>query len=168
MEPISYALLGGSRAFHSSIKNNISTLYLVDLNKGTYKDLNTPYVEITLIHRVSEDSIVFRGVKTNEAESLVLFTVSSGSYNMFKETSNIIDTLPDGIISTGKPYSFSLPSQKNEYVHCMYYLPLSPTYIGDKDEKPPCVVGIHGGPTSRIAQGLAWTTQYFTTRGFGW
>ncbi|KAH6892791.1 Alpha/Beta hydrolase protein [Coprinopsis sp. MPI-PUGE-AT-0042] len=37
-----------------------------------------------------------------------------------------------------------------------------------KDEKPPCVVNVHGGPTSYVSQGLDWRKQYFTSRGWAW
>ena len=163
-----YAILDDTRVIFTSVKNNGSTLYLVDLKNGTYKDLKTPYVEVSLIHRVTEDSIVFKGRKLDEAESVVLYTISDGSYKVIKKTSNLVETLPIGIISHAQPFSFAVSSKEGEFVHCTFYPPQNPDYTGVDGEKPPCVVYIHGGPTSRTGQGLTWTVQYFTSRGFSW
>lgn len=162
----SYAILDASRVLISSIKSNTSTLYLVDLNTGTFKDLNTSFVEISQLRRVSNDVVVFKGRKLDAAEALVQFTISENSYKILKKTSTIIETLPNGIISHAQPYSFVSPD--SEPVHCTYYPPQNPAYSGPEGEKPPCVVSVHGGPTSRTGQGLAWSVQYFTSRGFAW
>jgi len=163
----SFAILDPTHVLLSSVKNNSSTLYLADLKSGTFKDLKSPYADVTLIHRVSSDSVVFKGKKLDEAEAVIRFTVSTGESKVLKQTSTIIETLPKGIISIPKSFSFFIPP-KNEPVHCTYYPPRNPAYSENDNEKPPCVVYVHGGPTSRTGQGLAWTTQFFTSRGFGW
>ena len=59
----------------------------------------------------------------------------------------------------------------NDYPHpVIYYPPYNPTYSGSsiEVEKLPCIVNIHGGPTGLEKQGSNWTTQYFTSRGWGW
>jgi len=35
-------------------------------------------------------------------------------------------------------------------------------------EKPPCVFGVHGGPTGMSNQVLSWSKQYYTSRGWAW
>lgn len=163
----SYAILDSSHVLISSIKKNAATLYLIDLNSGTFKDLNTSYVDITRIRRISDDSVVFIGKKLDEAQTLVQLTGISSlkpSYDTLKKTSTIIDNLP-GYVSEAK---YKKAGPDNKPIYCTYYSPRNPDYEGKPDEKPPCIVHIHGGPTSRDGQGLDLSVQFFTSRGFSW
>jgi hypothetical protein len=152
-----------SRGLFSSVRKNESTLYLIDLKQGSFEDLNTPYNDISRIRRVSDDSIVFIGAKADEANAVVQFILSTGVYNVLKTTSDIV--LPDGIISL--PQFKAVPSDSGP-IYCTFYGPQNPDYEQNKDEKPPVVVNIHGGPTARTPQGFSLGTQYYTSRGFGW
>ncbi|KAF8664837.1 hypothetical protein AX16_000678 [Volvariella volvacea WC 439] len=51
-----------------------------------------------------------------------------------------------------------------------YYPPFNPEYAGSDiaDERPPCVVNVHGGPTGMLGHGLHWEKQYYTSRGWAW
>lgn len=167
----SYAIIGGSsKVLFSSIRaeENKATLYLADLDKGTYVDLETPYVEISKI-RYSKllDKFIFIGLKGDEAQSLVQLTVTGDKYDYvtLKTTSSISDHVPKEYISVGKSLTVPVGGKS---VQCTYYPPQNPNYQGKKDEKPPCIVTVHGGPTGRDGTGLVWTVQYFTTRGFAW
>jgi len=55
-------------------------------------------------------------------------------------------------------------------LYVVYYAPKNPKYAGSSipGEKPPCIVGSHGGPTSMEAQVLSWTKMYYTSRGYAW
>ncbi|KZS94068.1 alpha/beta-hydrolase [Sistotremastrum niveocremeum HHB9708] len=164
----SFAVLPGNHIAAVSIRGGRANLNLIDLSSGAIVDLITPYVEIRGIRTVANSStVVFIGMKSDEALSYVSLDIDVGAKTAnaktLKATSNIASTLPSGIVSVAKPYTF-----KNPTVHVVFYPPTNPEYVGPTDEKPPVVVHIHGGPTGRTPSGLTWTTQYFTSRGYAW
>jgi dipeptidyl aminopeptidase/acylaminoacyl peptidase len=48
----------------------------------------------------------------------------------------------------------------------LFYAPANPRYRGPADARPPLLVVIHGGPTSKARPELAVEVQYWTSRGF--
>ena len=52
-------------------------------------------------------------------------------------------------------------------VHARLYPPTHPEYRGPAGEAPPCVLWVHGGPTSRAPVVLDLEIAYFTSRGIG-
>lgn len=50
-------------------------------------------------------------------------------------------------------------------VYGLYYAPHHPDHMGDG--KPPCIVLVHGGPTSQETMAFSARVQFFTTRGYG-
>ena len=72
----------------------------------------------------------------------------------------------------GEPSHFSQPSaiefttSDGAKAHGLYYPPAHPAYQGPSGERPPLLVHVHGGPTSRATTGLNLRTQYWTSRGF--
>ena len=54
-----------------------------------------------------------------------------------------------------------------QVVHALLYPPTNPEVRGPADERPPFVVWVHGGPTSRVTAVLDLAKAYFTSRGIG-
>ena len=51
-------------------------------------------------------------------------------------------------------------------VHALYYPPASAEFERPKDQAPPVIVTVHGGPTGSADRGLKLKTQFWTSRGF--
>ena len=66
--------------------------------------------------------------------------------------------------SVAQPISF--PTSDNKTAYGYFYLPLHADYEGSKEELPPLLVMIHGGPTSATSDSLSLKIQYWTNRGF--
>jgi len=77
--------------------------------------------------------------------------------------------LPSDIISEPQPITLKV-APTNSPLYVVYYPPWNPAYTGSsiEGERPPCIVEVHGGPTGFVGQGLSWSKQYFTSRGWGW
>ena len=176
----SYAFIDkkGELALFSAISNGRNVLYLVDLTSGLPpKLIQSPFVVIDAIRTVSleREEIVFKGHKTDETTTIVRFSLSSLGKEevvVLKAAPEVIvdgAPLPRDIISHPQPMTLrALPD--NSPLPVIYYPPYNPRYSGSsiQGEKPPCIVNIHGGPTSMEKQGLSWSTQYFTSRGWAW
>lgn len=66
--------------------------------------------------------------------------------------------------SAGRPTEY--PSGDGRTAHAVVYLPRNPEVTPRPDTRPPLVVMLHGGPTSRTDTSLRFGIQYWTTRGF--
>jgi dipeptidyl aminopeptidase/acylaminoacyl peptidase len=90
------------------------------------------------------------------------------NFQVLRSTASASGTpLSKDIISLPTPLTLG-PADKP--IYAVYYAPKNPEYAGSSipGEKPPCVVGVHGGPTGLENQGLNLLKQYFTSRGYAW
>ncbi len=76
--------------------------------------------------------------------------------------------LEAGYLAEPEPITFptgdAVDADETEaYAH--FYPPTNPDVDAPSGERPPVVVTVHGGPTSRSPATLSLTTQYFTSRG---
>ena len=166
----SYAILDNSTIIATAFKKGQSAIYKVDIKAGTATLVeNNPFVYITLVRRVSANEVVFIGARTDETKAIVLLTLDPNGgvafTDLVKPEEEDVKNLK-AYFSSPQPISFEVAP--GEPLHVVYYAPKNPKYIGEKEEKPPCVVSIHGGPTGMTTQGLNIRQQYFTTRGFAW
>ncbi|KAF8882982.1 Alpha/Beta hydrolase protein [Infundibulicybe gibba] len=169
----------GRYGIFSAIRDGRNVAYLVDTqSQGAPQLLDTPYVEIRSVRCVSRAhaQAVFIGARADDKASIIQckFVGSSGiaharaEFSVLHATPTSVNFGPE-IISPPRPISLKIPPS-GAPLHVVYYAPRNPAYAGSsiKDERPPCVVSVHGGPTGFTSQGLSWEKQYFTSRGWGW
>ncbi|KAF9475580.1 alpha/beta-hydrolase [Pholiota conissans] len=177
-----YAILDkeGKTGLFTALKDGQDVLYYVDLD-STYepKILDTPFVVIENVHVSSLDNheIIFAGQKTNELEAIVACRLVPAEnlqldFTVLKSSSAVTvngEVLPSSVVSEPQPITLEI-SPTGAPLYTVYYPPHNPNYSGSsiKDEKPPCIVDVHGGPTGYTTQGLSWSKQYFTSRGWAW
>lgn len=164
----SYAVLTPEVALCSAYRGGRIVLYLFDLIQKTKKQIDCPYVLMKYIRRLSSDSVVFLGAKADEDTAVVLCTLDQDGqpkYTALKHSSTSQTQLPFELISVPRPISLSIPPN-NEPLHIVYYPPTNPLFVGPENEKPPAVINCHGGPTGFAEQGLDWSKQFFTSRGW--
>jgi dipeptidyl aminopeptidase/acylaminoacyl peptidase len=68
-----------------------------------------------------------------------------------------------GLVSIPDPITFETPDGP---AHALYYPPTNPDHRGPRGEKPPLIVSMHGGPTSRAGRALDPEKMFWTSRGF--
>jgi dipeptidyl aminopeptidase/acylaminoacyl peptidase len=69
-----------------------------------------------------------------------------------------------GYLSVAEPIEF--PTENGRTAHAFFYPPKNRDCAAPPDERPPLIVGIHGGPTAASSSTLAFKTQFWTSRGF--
>ncbi|KDQ57917.1 hypothetical protein JAAARDRAFT_34728 [Jaapia argillacea MUCL 33604] len=166
------ASLEGEETFYTSYRDGRSVFYLIRLESGTITEVECPYAEVEYLRRLSGNQVVFMGKKSTEAAAVVLGTISNAhaSFSILKSTAGESESaFPPSIISVPQPIALKVPPS-GEPLYVVFYPPTNPDYAGTSiaGEKPPCVVHVHGGPTYAERQGLDWSKQYFTSRGFAW
>jgi dipeptidyl aminopeptidase/acylaminoacyl peptidase len=164
------AVLTESHILVTPLVNSKPAFATLNIDTGKSTPLKTPYVTISRLRRVNASEVVFIGLKDDAASALILMKIDIAyetSFTILKETSDLASRFPSALISPET--SISLPNPDDAHpLHVLLALPRNPEYdpAGNGEEKPPCVLMAHGGPTARAAPGLSWMTQFFTSRGW--
>jgi hypothetical protein len=177
-----YAILdeGGKTGLFSACRDGRDRLYLVDLEGGCEPKLvENPFVVVNGVRSVSKKdhrSVMFAQTEA-EDDSIVQLSLTAFDkieLRVLKPALPLkVDGVPllasPGVVSLPQPLTLRVGSNGNP-LYVVYYPPHNPRYSGTSinGEKPPCVMNVHGGPTSFSSQGLNWTKQYFTSRGWAW
>jgi len=173
--PFAFLDENGTKAICVAWRDGRSVLYVVDITDGSHLELDTKlfdFVDIEHVHRLSENAFVFTGLRSNAPGAAVLCTLTGSSFEpdfqVLRSSASASSTpLAEDIISLPRPLTLQLADGP---VYVVFYAPKNPKYAGSSipGEKPPCVVGVHGGPTGLEGQGLSLLKQYFTSRGYAW
>ncbi|KAG1827909.1 Alpha/Beta hydrolase protein [Suillus variegatus] len=141
LDDYSFALLdeNGTKAVCVAWRAGRSVLYVVDIATGSYVEIKDESFDFVVVNNVCRLS-----------DYTFVFTGLQSN----APGAAILCTL------TGPSFT----------VYAVYYAPNNPAYAGSSipGEKPPCVLGVHGGPTGLETQQLNWVKQYFTSRGYAW
>ena len=164
----------GEKVLYSAIHDGRSVLYILDVKSGTITEVSSPYVEISAVSSIPmTGEAFFIGGQSSEPSEIVALTLSPTttppSFKTLKSTSSsVTSAFPSGTVSVAQSITIKVPPN-DDPVHVNFYPPTNPEYSGGVDgEKPPCIFGVHGGPTGVSGQVLKWSKQYFTSRGWAW
>jgi dipeptidyl aminopeptidase/acylaminoacyl peptidase len=72
--------------------------------------------------------------------------------------------IPEGAVSHARRIDF--PSTGGRTAHGWFYPPAGDGVAGPHGERPPLLVGVHGGPTDAVDPSFRLAIQFWTTRGF--
>ncbi|KAH0838870.1 Alpha/Beta hydrolase protein [Lanmaoa asiatica] len=170
-----YAILnGGNYGAFTAFQDGGNILYIIDLTTSSDPVLiqSFDYTVAQHLRAATDNTFVFTGTKTSSPGGLILGTVSgsSGSYDVdFTTLKPSAEPSPlEDYISKPKP--ISLKASDGHTIYVVYYAPYNPDYSGSSilGEKPPCIIGVHGGPTGLEPQSLNWIKMFYTSRGFAW
>jgi dipeptidyl aminopeptidase/acylaminoacyl peptidase len=154
-------------------KNAIDGIALYDLTTKSFVELPLELVEMQRngIRRVSDTEFALIAVAVDSPKSLYLVDVTKPSDKELLRASADID-VPASIFSKAETITFPRThgQELGTSSYAMYCPPYNPDFEAPAQSKPPLIVWIHGGPTSRAGAGLDMqglqATQYFTSRGY--
>ncbi|KAI0791405.1 alpha/beta-hydrolase [Abortiporus biennis] len=160
--------LAGKFALYAPIKNGQSHLSLISLHSGALEEIKSPFVVITSLRKVTNNSVTFVGSKVDEDPQIVICSLKDYAKPTFTALNahpqNVVN-VPKSFISHPQPLTVEIDGQD---VRVVYYPPTNPDFQPPEGEKPPLIVSVHGGPTSSALQSLNMKTQFFTSRGWAW
>jgi len=137
-------------------------LGILDPESFELKDLDTPFAEFAF--DVSADGGAIAAIAGGPASwpSVVKVDVATGEIEVRSESAELPDA---GYLPVPEEVDFE--GLYGQVVHALLYRPTNPDVTGPDGERPPFVVRIHGGPTSRATAVLDLAKAYFTSRGIG-
>lgn len=156
-----YAFLKNGKIACVYCEKGIDKLVILDPKTKTLEDPHLPY---TLVQNL----ISCRGMLYCFAAS-ALDPLAIVSYHLIDQKTSLVSLSfknPFDEKWISKPEVLEYPSLNGKVGYGFYYPPKNPEYMGGKTTKPPLIVKVHGGPTSRSAARFDLETQYWTSRGF--
>jgi dipeptidyl aminopeptidase/acylaminoacyl peptidase len=162
-----FALLGDGRLAVTHGAGPVR-LAILDPESIELKDLDTPFSEFAPRHAMATlsadgDSIVAVAGGPASQQAVVRVHAATAKTEVLQRD---LGHLPDaGYLPVPQQVDFEGPY--GQIVHALLYRPANPEVSGPPGERPPYIVRVHGGPTSRATPVLDLAKAYFTSRGIG-
>ncbi|KAB5590159.1 Dipeptidyl peptidase family member 6 [Ceratobasidium theobromae] len=156
---------------------------IMDLHGQRYSFCGSPYLSTSQVRAIpagsgAGGSAVFVGTGDAQPPTLIRLSLLLGKprYDIIKETTSApsLPALQGFAYSKAQAMTFEVETgdgkqaNSKQPLHVIFYAPISKDFSAPEGEKPPCVINVHGGPTSSAAPGLKWLIQYWTSRGWAW
>ncbi len=157
----SYGFLGGGRILTTYWEHGTQNLAIVD-GAGSVRRVAGDYTEYAGLTTDGEAKAWFTGYQPSRPSRLAELDLESGAESTIRSNS-----MPVPAEYIAEPRVITFPTTGGDVAYGVFYPPCNPNFEGPKDEAPPLVVLVHGGPTSHVSPGLAIDVLYWTTRGLG-
>jgi dipeptidyl aminopeptidase/acylaminoacyl peptidase len=155
----SYTFLSEKEATVSFTQNGSWSLANLNLTSGTLRPIEATWSSLRSMVSANGTAF-FLGEKPSALTGV--FQLQGLNIGPIKAPNEVDMTEEDISI----PKAISFPTAKNEVSYGFYYPPANAKFDGPKDELPPLLVKVHGGPTSATTSAFSSKIQFWTTRGF--
>ncbi|MCJ7779789.1 MAG: S9 family peptidase, partial [Acidimicrobiia bacterium] len=156
-----YGVLSGGRIVAAFWENGEQHLGVVD-REGHLDRLDLGYSNYGGVTTDGDRTVWFVGAHPRRPSALVEFDIDSRTTSIVRANPANVD---DAYVPEARPITF--PTTGGDAAHAVFYPPTSPVFEAPRDEYPPLLVHIHGGPTSNVYPLFSLQTAYWTSRGFG-
>ncbi len=155
----SYAVLDEARIAAVFIDDGETGLALINVNSGEVTSVESDLRSIDSL-ALFEDGIALIGASDTAATAVVAIR-PDGELQTLRSAGDTGLATED--ISKGKMLRFRNGGQE---IYALFYAPANASIAVPKDERPPLILFVHGGPTGMADRGLKLKIQYWTSRGF--
>jgi dipeptidyl aminopeptidase/acylaminoacyl peptidase len=159
-----YAFLAGGRVAFAYQRDGFDHLAVRE-SEGTIVDVDLPHALILDVEAEGDQVVCVAGSPTQETAVVRVRPGGTGSRTVPELLSSPRDLRIDPAwFSLPEPIDF--PTSGGRTAHGLFYPPTNPEVTPTRDEQPPLMVVIHGGPTAWFWPTLSMSTQFWTSRGF--
>ncbi|HYC05857.1 MAG TPA: prolyl oligopeptidase family serine peptidase [Azospirillaceae bacterium] len=160
-----YALTGDGRAVLRYGVKAVDRLALLDLATGALTPFDLPYVGFGSVALLDKDHAVMLAASAAEEPAVIEVELSSGAHRVLRRPGG--SGLAPDLVSRAEAIEFPTKDDKGaaRTAHAFFYPPANPAYRAPEGEKPPLIVGVHGGPTGHRRPEFELEVQYWTSRG---
>jgi len=157
-----FAVLGDGRlaVAHGAGQARLGTL---DPESFELKDLDTPFAEVAFDLSADGESIAAIGGGPATWAAVIRVDATTSKTSVVQRDAS---ELPAAAYLPA-PQEVDFEGPYGQVVHALLYPPTNPDVTGPDGARPPYVVWVHGGPTSRASAVLDLGKAYFTSRGIG-
>jgi dipeptidyl aminopeptidase/acylaminoacyl peptidase len=157
-----YAFLGDDRIACIFTRSAVDGLEILDLESGMLTSLDLPFSSYSSPALRSHGTrVVFPAASPTQPSAVIELDTESGERQVLRRSTAM--ELDERYIAVAQAVEF--PGTGGQTSHGFYYAPTNPDYEGPKDELPPLIVLVHGGPTAHVTTALDLEIQLFTSRG---
>jgi len=135
----------------------------IDTSSSKLETIDSPFTEINHINALTSQYAVFLAGSPKEGHKIFKYDFS------LKKIQEIYDSPGEESeeeTETSLPFPITFPTTNNLKAYAFFYEPTNSKYEGSKQELPPLIVMVHGGPTHASSSLNRGTIQFFTSRGF--
>ena len=157
-----FALLGDGRLAVTHGAGS-ARLAILDPESFELKDVDTPFAEFGPALWADGDSIAAVAGGPTTRSAVIKVVATTGKTEILQRDRGEV---PDAAYLP-VPQHVDFEGPYGQVVHALLYPPTNPEVRGPADARPPFVVWVHGGPTSRVTAVLDLAKAYFTSRGIG-
>lgn len=158
-----YGFLDSEHIVASYVSEGISHLARIDIVRGQFEEIATPYTDIDAI-RVGPDVVVLLAGSARAPLQIVTLRRDLTDRRVLA-TSVQDQDLPDPACLS-EPCAMHFASAAGRRAHAFFYAPQNAEYTLPSNELPPLLVISHGGPTAATSNVLKLAVQFWTSRGF--
>jgi len=155
-----YAFASADKIVCTFVEQGIWRLGEIDTQTGELTRIDTPYTDISFVGAAG-DRALFRAGSATTLVAIIDFDLTTRTPAVLQRANNI--EVDRGYISEAQAIEF--PTENGLIAHGFFYPPKNADFSGPADEKPPLLVKSHGGPTAATTAVLAFSIQYWTSRG---
>ena len=166
----SYALTGDGRALLRVSVGTVDSLMLLDLHTLAARALDLPFIGFDSIGLLSTTEGYALAAAADDLPALITFDLASGRHRVVRRA-GVAPLAPKSAAWLSSPQAIEFATQAGPQgdartAHAWFYAPRNPLHGPMPGEKPPLIVTLHGGPTSRAGPAYKGIHQFWTTRGF--
>ena len=155
-----YAVVDPGLVVARRVADGVESLVLVDIERGVASPLHDACASYAHLAAFGH-GVAFIAGDTHRPARVATLRLRQRRFATVAESARRAP--PPGVVSA--PEAIRFPSSRGE-AHAFFYPPRNNDREGLPGERPPLLVTIHGGPTSRATTELSWRTQFYTSRGW--
>ena len=157
-----YTFLDEHTLLAVAFKNGKETLQKINLTDSFTLSLLPKYSSFSFLQPLDSHSVAMITSSPQHLPRLIAFDTNLEQERTLRHSSSInID--PETI---SLPQFIKYPTSTNDYSYGYFYPPKNKNYFPPSHEKPPLIVMVHGGPTSRAKTTLNLQKQFWTSQGY--
>lgn len=154
------AVLDADRALVRWWEDDRQRVGVLDARTGATTPVDVEGVTFDHLHVVDGELLARRGLADRRSE--VVRGPLDGRLRVLATAGDA--PLPSSDVAPARPWTWT--NSAGQQVHGLLYEPRLTDVTGPEGERPPLLVMVHGGPTSRAEPAFAVATQLWTTRGW--
>lgn len=161
-----YTPLGDRRLLASRANYTGDELVDLDMESKTIKEVSNEYCGFAQLaplrdKQTGANDALLVGSSSKEAPALLRYRAKTRKLEVLKQPVTMIEAHD---ISVAQPISY--PTRDAMRAHAFFYPPKNADYEAPENTRPPLLIMVHGGPTSRTTPSLDLARQYWTTCGY--